>query len=125
MGLARRLSHTRRAAWRLGLANLHRAGAPTPLVLGSLGIGLITLTAIAQIECNPRCYGGLGLPTRAPNFCVLDIQPDQVARFDALVAGLPGIEEVRRVPKLRFFFQAEDGIRDGTVTGVQTCALPI
>src|SRR5579884_2100841 len=29
--------------------------------------------------------------------------------------------EVRPV----FFFQAEDGIRDGHVTGVQTCALPI
>src|SRR2546430_11292632 len=26
---------------------------------------------------------------------------------------------------LCFFFQAEDGIRDLTVTGVQTCALPI
>src|SRR5690625_1144226 len=26
---------------------------------------------------------------------------------------------------LMFFFQAEDGIRDGHVTGVQTCALPI
>src|SRR5437660_12003639 len=26
---------------------------------------------------------------------------------------------------LCFFFQAEDGIRDGHVTGVQTCALPI
>src|SRR4051794_41839332 len=26
---------------------------------------------------------------------------------------------------LLFFFQAEDGIRDGRVTGVQTCALPI
>src|SRR2546430_10024375 len=26
---------------------------------------------------------------------------------------------------LYFFFQAEDGIRDLTVTGVQTCALPI
>src|SRR5262249_32424107 len=25
----------------------------------------------------------------------------------------------------RFFFQAEDGIRDWSVTGVQTCALPI
>src|SRR5689334_24543509 len=25
----------------------------------------------------------------------------------------------------RFFFQAEDGIRPRTVTGVQTCALPI
>src|SRR3989338_10193314 len=28
-------------------------------------------------------------------------------------------------PWLAFFMQAEDGIRDRTVTGVQTCALPI
>src|SRR5437868_9032507 len=27
--------------------------------------------------------------------------------------------------KFFFFFQAEDGIRDRNVTGVQTCALPI
>src|SRR6266498_3749457 len=27
--------------------------------------------------------------------------------------------------RLIFFFQAEDGIRDADVTGVQTCALPI
>src|SRR5689334_6927089 len=27
--------------------------------------------------------------------------------------------------QIDFFFQAEDGIRGGTVTGVQTCALPI
>src|SRR5699024_11573294 len=27
--------------------------------------------------------------------------------------------------RLFFFFQAEDGIRDRNVTGVQTCALPI
>ena len=26
---------------------------------------------------------------------------------------------------IAFFFQAEDGIRDHCVTGVQTCALPI
>ena len=29
------------------------------------------------------------------------------------------------VCSLFFFFQAEDGIRDWSVTGVQTCALPI
>src|SRR5688572_32098926 len=29
------------------------------------------------------------------------------------------------VTTVYFFFQAEDGIRDLTVTGVQTCALPI
>src|SRR5260370_16022027 len=29
------------------------------------------------------------------------------------------------LPVFLFFFQAEDGIRDSSVTGVQTCALPI
>src|SRR5438034_10494558 len=29
------------------------------------------------------------------------------------------------VQSISFFFQAEDGIRDHCVTGVQTCALPI
>src|SRR2546429_2719363 len=31
----------------------------------------------------------------------------------------------RRLRACFFFFQAEDGIRDVAVTGVQTCALPI
>src|SRR5438067_9832558 len=31
----------------------------------------------------------------------------------------------KKSAKLVFFFQAEDGIRDRNVTGVQTCALPI
>src|SRR2546422_8330965 len=32
---------------------------------------------------------------------------------------------LRDSPRYTFFFQAEDGIRDVAVTGVQTCALPI
>src|SRR5256885_9545145 len=31
----------------------------------------------------------------------------------------------RRIIRIFLFFQAEDGIRDYKVTGVQTCALPI
>src|SRR5215467_15202631 len=31
----------------------------------------------------------------------------------------------KRMSDVYFFFQAEDGIRDYKVTGVQTCALPI
>src|SRR2546421_7003010 len=39
---------------------------------------------------------------------------------------LSNVEEVRaRGGRVIFFFQAEDGIRDLIVTGVQTCALPI
>src|SRR3989475_1877956 len=41
--------------------------------------------------------------------------------FEGLAAaGKAAVEEAKK-----FFFQAEDGIRDLTVTGVQTCALPI
>src|SRR2546430_13170202 len=44
--------------------------------------------------------------------------------------GIEALCFVKVVARLRvcvvfFFFQAEDGIRDLTVTGVQTCALPI
>src|SRR5438105_12371961 len=35
------------------------------------------------------------------------------------------VEERQSVDGEVFFFQAEDGIRDPLVTGVQTCALPI
>src|SRR5205823_11547138 len=43
-------------------------------------------------------------------------------RFTELPKDL--VTEQRLEPKI-FFFQAEDGIRDKLVTGVQTCALPI
>src|SRR2546429_7290548 len=36
-----------------------------------------------------------------------------------------GRVEIMTVELCFFFFQAEDGIRDVAVTGVQTCALPI
>src|SRR5690606_40754088 len=39
-------------------------------------------------------------------------------------SAAPGRSPVAARP-YRFFFQAEDGIRDFHVTGVQTCALPI
>src|SRR6266581_8522446 len=38
--------------------------------------------------------------------------------------ALPFLHQPARL-HLLLFFQAEDGIRDGRVTGVQTCALPI
>src|SRR5690625_1631544 len=44
--------------------------------------------------------------------------------FD-LVIGELLTSRVRLSTDLAHFFQAEDGIRDGHVTGVQTCALPI
>src|SRR6266481_4827801 len=45
--------------------------------------------------------------------------------FIIFVAGFSIIGAELREYHLTFFFQAGDGIRAGTVTGVQTCALPI
>ena len=100
MALARILPASR-PAWRLGLANLHRPGAPTALLMVALGIGLTTLSAVALIEGNLRRQLSDQLPEAAPNFYFIDIQSDQAARFDAMAAALPGVREVRRVPSLR------------------------
>src|SRR5229473_2658900 len=53
--------------------------------------------------------------------CVTDDEAQQIVMFgqDGALAGVHGGSMII------FFFQAEDGIRDKLVTGVQTCALPI
>jgi putative ABC transport system permease protein len=110
MAGARALRGIRRPAWRLGLANLHRPGSATPIMLMALGLGLTTLAAIAQIEGNLRAAIGSEMPRNAPNFFFIDIQPDQVAEFDALARGTPGVSEVRRVPSLRARLVAVKGV---------------
>ena len=110
VALARSLSHLRRPALRLGLANLHRPGAPTALMVVSLGIGLTTLAAIAQIEGNLRLQLVNEMPGKAPNFFFIDIQSDQAQRFDSLAAGIPGVVEVKRVPSLRARVVAVKGV---------------
>src|SRR5258706_56541 len=44
-----------------------------------------------------------------------------IQRYNDVISSVGGITSYGFV----FFFQAEDGIRDWSVTGVQTCALPI
>ena len=108
--VARRFGHVRRPALRLGLANLHRPGAPTAILLVALGIGLTTLSAIALIEGNLRAVLTERASARTPNFFVLDLQAGDAAAFDTLARGLPGMEEVRRVPSLRARIAAIAGV---------------
>ncbi len=98
---ARRAGRPRHPGLRLALANLQRPGAPTAGVLVSLGLGLAMLVAIALVEGNIAQEIDLTLPERAPSFFFIDIQPDQVAAFDALLHSLPGVSEEGRVPSLR------------------------
>ena len=110
MAGARALHGIRRPSWRLGLANLHRPGTSTPILLVALGLGLTTLAAIAQIEGNLRNAIGTEMPAQAPNFFFIDIQPDQAERFDEIARATPGVEQVRRVPSLRARVVAVKGV---------------
>jgi putative ABC transport system permease protein len=99
------------APWaRLGLANLHRPGAATPLMLVSVGLGLSTLAAVALIQGNIRAQIMDQLPTDAPSFFFIDLQNDQLAHFDQVVKAQPGAGDIEEVPSLRARVVAVNGV---------------
>src|SRR5207244_13552140 len=85
---------------RLALANLHRPGAPTARIVLSLGIGLSVLVAIALVQGNLAAEIEGRLAEHAPAEFFIDIQPDQLAGFEAIVRGTPGAS-FAEVPMLR------------------------
>lgn len=103
--LARRLARTRltrgRPATRAALAAI---GAPrsdaTPVVL-SLGLGLSVLASVGQIDWNLRQAIATDLPTRAPAFFFIDIQPDQIDAFLAMIRANPAVTDLETAPMLR------------------------
>lgn len=101
MAAARLAPHLRRPALRLAIANIHRPGSPAPSVILSLGLGLTTLVAIALVQANMERQVTDAMPAAAPTFFFIDIQPDQVAGFEALMASHAGIERHDRVASLR------------------------
>ncbi|HYB10518.1 MAG TPA: FtsX-like permease family protein [Alphaproteobacteria bacterium] len=90
-----------RPTLRLALANLHRPGAPTPSVVLSLGVGLTLLVAVGLVEGDISREVREELPQGAPAFYFIDIQPDELAGFDAAVRGVPGAGDIQQVPSLR------------------------
>ncbi|MGB0670384.1 MAG: ABC transporter permease [Rhodospirillales bacterium] len=89
------------AALRLAIANLHRRGSSAPTVVRSLGLGLAVLVAVALIQGNIGHQVNERLPDEAPAFFFIDIQPDQVARFDEMIRAETGARDLQRMPTLR------------------------
>jgi len=101
MFAAARAGKPRFAALRLALANLHRPGAPTPIVMLSLGLGLTVLVATALIQGNLRDQITSRIPKDAPAFFFVDIQSNQIGAFEKAVAAVPGAGALEKVPSLR------------------------
>lgn len=110
MTLAARARPPRWPWARLGLANLHRPGSATPLMLVSVGLGLSTLAAVVLVEGNVRRQVLEQMPAQAPSFYFIDIQNDQLAAFRRLVEATPGASDLKDVPSLRARIVAVKGV---------------
>ena len=90
-----------RTALRLALGAVGGPGGETRAIILSLGLGLTVLSAIGQIDANMRSAIDRDLPTRAPAYFVVDIQPDQIAPFRARLSEDPGVTDFESAPMLR------------------------
>ncbi len=102
---ARRVARTKatrgRPALRAALASIGAPRSDATSVILSLGLGLSVLAAVGQIDWNLRAAIATDLPTRAPAFFFVDIQPDQLEGFLDRVTNDPAVTEVETAPMLR------------------------
>jgi putative ABC transport system permease protein len=98
---ARGLGGRGSATARMALGNLHRPGSAAGMVIVALGAGLAVLTMVGLLWHNLGREIDLRLPERAPSVFFIDIQPDQIGRFNDLVAGFEGARVVQSAPVIR------------------------
>jgi putative ABC transport system permease protein len=106
--LARRVPRWRPLAWRQGLANLYRPGSQAQTVLVSVGVGVMVILAIHLVEQNILWEIGENVPTDAPTFFFIDIQPDQRNAFERLLVER-GHTDARLTPLVRSRLWALNG----------------
>ncbi len=101
MAVARRLPHSKIAALRLAVANVHRPGALTPTIVMSLGLGIALLVTVIEIDGNLRRQFVSALPEKAPSFFFVDIQSNDVERFDDFLKAQAPATKIEHAPMLR------------------------
>lgn len=119
--LARHLSRARalrgRTALRMAMGAVGGPGAETTSVVLSLGLGLTVLAAVGQIDANLRAAIQRDLPSVAPSYFFVDIQPDQLKGFLDRVTSDPAVSRVDTAPMLRGIITRINGQRAQDVAG--------
>ncbi|WP_297616299.1 FtsX-like permease family protein [uncultured Roseicyclus sp.] len=119
--LSRRLARARilrgHTALRTALGSVGGPGSEAMSVVLSLGLGLAVLAAVGQIDTNLRAAIQRDLPTVAPSYFFVDIQPDQLQPFLDRVTGDPAVSRVDTAPMLRGIITRINGQRAQDVAG--------
>jgi putative ABC transport system permease protein len=111
MALARRLPPQRSTLLRLAVTNIHRAGALTPSVVLSLGLGLSLLVTLVEIDGNLHRQFAAALPEKAPSFFFIDIPAANADAFNTFVREQTPGATIERVPMLRGRIVAANGVK--------------
>jgi putative ABC transport system permease protein len=106
-----------RPTLRMALASVGGPGNEAAAVVLSLGLGLSVLAAVGQIDNNLRGAIQRELPSVAPSFFVVDIQPDQIDALRARVEGDPGVSRMDTAPMLRGVITTINGRPASEVAG--------
>ena len=98
---AARLPRPRGPLLRAALANLHRPGAQTGALVTALGFALAAFVLLAAIETSLDANIATKVPSRAPDYFVLDLPKEREGEFRAAVARTAPGATVRTAPPLR------------------------
>ena len=94
---------------RNALSSLGRPGNYTISMTVAIGIGVMVIVSIAVIKNSLLASLGERLPTNAPSFFFIDIQPDQRASFEDLLARWVDASDYELTPVVRSRLSAIDG----------------
>ncbi len=108
--LVRLAGRPRQPEWRLAMSNITRPNAPVRAVVLSMGLSVTLLSTISMLDGNINIQISGDLPERTPSFFFLDIQPDQIDGFSALLDGTDGVDATEKSPMLRGQIMAVNGV---------------
>jgi putative ABC transport system permease protein len=103
------LPRSRSFTIRNALSNLGRPGNYTTSMTVAIGIGVMVIVSIAVIKNSLLASLGERLPANAPSFFFIDIQPDQRASFENVLAQWVESSDYELTPVVRSRLSAIDG----------------
>ncbi|HKI98619.1 MAG TPA: FtsX-like permease family protein [bacterium] len=108
LALLRRLPKPAGFELRQGLSSLYRPGNQSGAVVMSLGLGVLLLLAVFLIQQDLLRQLVASSPESQPNLFFLDIQPDERAQFDQVLAS-HGYDRPELIPVIRARIAALNG----------------
>ena len=120
------LSSSRSFPLRHAVLHLSRPGNQTRVILLAVGLGTFFILGVRLVQGTLLEQFSLDLRPDAPDMFLLDVQRDQVADVERVVASTPGASGLRLIPVLR---ARVTGVRGATakvegVEGVHPKSLP-